>query len=130
MDEINRLAQFRLRLFFQNYIYPEAEFEELNKITQYCKENDIELKFIIFPVYKGVDEYLEELNLTEMNQRFKVDIESMSETYDLDTGYVKNNRDNFFDYFHPRDPVIDLITRHIWCKKDISAEEKKGDSEF
>jgi hypothetical protein len=118
IEEINKLAKSRLNLFFQNYTYPHAYFRELNNISKYCEENNIELKFIIFPVYKLVDEYLAENNLLDMKQRFKDDIKFIGDTYDLDVpGEIKNNRENYFDYFHPRQAVLDEITTQIWCRE-------------
>jgi hypothetical protein len=117
-DEINKLAVSRLELFFNNYEYPKDYFNELNKIKQYCDANNIELKFLILPSYKAVDEYLVKKNLSEMAIRFKSDIKFNGDTYDLDVyGEVKNTRENFFDYYHLRQPILDSLTMKIWGKK-------------
>lgn len=117
VEEMNKLAESRLEMFFGDYVYPKAYFSELNKISTFCKENNIELEFLIFPVYQGVDDYLEKNNLLEMKQRFKDDIKFLGNTYDLDIpGEFKNNRSYYIDYFHLRQPQLDIITKQVWCR--------------
>jgi hypothetical protein len=113
--EMNGISMSRMNKFFEKYSYPKAYYSELNKIKQYCHENDIELKFLILPVYKGVDDYLEEHNLLEMNKRFKDDIKFLGDTYDLDVpGEFKNTREYYIDFFHLRHPKLEVLTRQIW----------------
>ncbi|NTW72982.1 MAG: hypothetical protein HGA49_12170 [Eubacteriaceae bacterium] len=116
-DEMEKLAQFRLNLFFKKYTYPEKFRAEFLKIKKYCDAKGIELNFILFPVYKGVDEHLEKVGLAKMKARFKQDIKSYGKTYDLDQlSEIKQNRENFIDYFHPNQVMIDSLTRMIWSK--------------
>lgn len=120
IDEMNKIARSRMKMFFEKYTYPTAYYGELNKISQYCHENNIELKFLILPVYKGVDEYLEEQNLLEMKQRFKDDINFLGDTYDLDVpGEFKETREYYVDYFHLRRPQLDQLTKQIWSNQDF-----------
>lgn len=117
-EDMEKLVQFRLNLFFSNYIYPEKYESEFLKIKQYCIINDIELNFVIFPVYEGVDEHLEKVGLINMKKRFKQDISSYGYVYDLDElTEIKGRRENFFDYFHPKYEVIDSLTKMIWRKQ-------------
>jgi len=120
VEEMDKLATQRLKMFFENYTYPDAYFDELVKISQYCKDNKIKLKFIILPTYKGVGEFLEGEKLSEMGQRFKDDIKSIGKTYDLDVqGELKNSRSAFIDYFHLRQPYLDQVTRQIWGNEEF-----------
>lgn len=114
-SEIEALAQFRLKLFFSKYVYPEPYQKELARISAYCKENDIELFFILLPVYKGVDEYLASKNLYDDKVRFKLDVYSLGYAFDLDKmAGIKEDRFNFIDYFHPTHEVMDSLTKIIW----------------
>jgi hypothetical protein len=118
VEEMNKKAESIMKMFFNNYSYPTDYFNELSRISNYCKENDIELKFIILPVYKEVDEFLRKKGLLEMRQRFEDDLRSLGDTYDLDVpGDIKNTRGNFVDYFHLRHPQLDELTRQIWGKQ-------------
>lgn len=116
-DDMEKLARYRLKLFFNKYTYPEEYRQDFLKIRQYCSQHGIELNFIILPVYKGVDNYLEENELTDMRSRFREDISAYGFTYDLDTlSSIKNRRENFIDFFHPKQVIIDSLTRMI-CKR-------------
>lgn len=106
-----------LELFFNKYIYPDEYYEGLKEISDYCQTHNIELNFIIFPMYDAANDYIVENNLDEMNQRFKKDINSMGHTYDFDarSDFTKN-RDNFIDYFHPISEAYVDISKEIWSK--------------
>lgn len=111
----DELSEWRLNLFFHNYQYPESYIHEFQKIAEYCKNNNIDLNFLIFPSYKKVSEYLHEKGLSEMVEKFKSDIKSIGITYDYDVpGSISDNRDNFLDYFHPKMNLIDEFTNRTW----------------
>ncbi len=115
LELMNEIAEKRMQLFFTEYAYPHEFYEELKQITNYCKENNIELVYLIMPTYEGVHEHLENIGLMEMYERFKQDIRSLGETYDYDVGLeVSKHRENFTDYFHPRENVLNQMTRSIW----------------
>ncbi|PKP02082.1 MAG: hypothetical protein CVU14_04060 [Bacteroidetes bacterium HGW-Bacteroidetes-9] len=116
-DKMEDLAQFRLNLFFEEYSYPKTYMSELQKIKEYCEQNNIELTFVILPVYEGVDKHLEKVGLTDAKNRFKADINSLGKTIDLDKlKEVKANRGNFIDYFHPNQAMMDSLVKQIWVK--------------
>lgn len=113
----NKISERSIRMFFNNYDYPENYHNELQRIADYCKINDIEINFIILPVYDEVHTYLAEHNLEEMNSRFKNFIKSLGHTYDFDIpNELTENRDNFTDYFHTKIFVVDDLTEQIWKK--------------
>lgn len=116
-EVLDKLSSYRLNLFFKDYKYPEKYFVELKRITDYCKKNSIEIKFIIFPTYKETQEYLKNNNLLSMKAKFKHDIKSLAYTYDYDIpSNISIKRENFMDYFHPRDHVVDELTKKIWSQ--------------
>lgn len=121
--EMENLAQSRLKLFFSRYTYPTAYKNEFIKITNYCKANNIEFSFMVLPVYKGVDEYLAKHNLFDDKVKFKSDINSLANVYDLDKlAGIKNYRYNFIDYFHPTQKVMDSLTRLVWTSAPANIE--------
>lgn len=114
--ELQTKASLRsLKIFFNNYQYPDDYEQELIKIVDYCKTNNIDVNFIIFPVYKEVCKYISEQNLAEMNTRFKNLLKSLATTYDLETHseYAKT-RENFSDYFHPKTIIVDELAIQVW----------------
>ena len=124
-SDMENLAQSRLKLFFSTYSYPEIYKQEIAKITDYCKANDIEFTFLILPVYHKVDDYLAKNNLFTDKLRFKTDINSLADVYDLDKlAGLKEYRYNFIDYFHPTQPVIDSLTRLVWTNEPMVIEKE------
>lgn len=116
-EKLDELSAYRLKLFFGTYEYPTEYYYELKKISDYCLENNIELKFLILPTYKGMEEYLEKNNLMLMRNKFKEDIKSLAYVYDFNQPTeLTEIRENFIDYFHPKRHIIDKLTREIWSQ--------------
>jgi len=115
IEGLNAVSEHSMNRFFNAYEYPDKLYVELKKISEYCRSENIELKFIILPVYKLVDERIKSLGLFEMKQKFKDDLNNIADVLDY-SGYnnVAEVRDNFMDYFHPKQHVIDDITVEIW----------------
>lgn len=114
---LDELSSFRLNLFFDNYSYPANYFNELKKITNYCNDNNIQISFLILPTYEETHNYLKSNNLLQMKEKFKTDIKSLSFVYDYDIpSEITQSRENFLDYFHPKNHVIDDLTKEIWSQ--------------
>ncbi len=111
----NDLSEYYLKLFFGKYEFPKEFLAEFNKISDYCKMHDIELNFIILPVYKRVNEYLAENDLLSTKERFISEIRDLGTLYDYtDFGGISEQRNHFYDYFHPKEHIIDSIVGVIW----------------
>lgn len=124
-EDMENLAQTRLELFFSTYTYPEIYKQEIAKIAEYCKSNDIEFTFLILPVYHKVDDYLAKNNLFTDKLKFKTDLNSLGDIYDLDKlAGLKAYRYNFIDYFHPTQAVIDSLTRLVWTNEPMVIEKE------
>lgn len=107
-----------LELFFKKgYKYPDKYFQELKAISEFCFENNIQLNFIIMPIYKEAKNYFIENNLLEYNQKFKQDIKSLGKTYDYEikSGFSMD-RDNFYDYFHNIPIIYTQLAYRIWAE--------------
>jgi hypothetical protein len=120
VDSQDEISKKSLKLFFDKYEYPTYFHQELERIVHYCNSNDIEVKFIIFPIYKDVHKYIAGKNLEEMNTKFKDFLKSLACTYDLETSSgLSENRSNFIDYFHPRQEIVDDLTKYIWGNETL-----------
>lgn len=114
---LDKLSAYRLNLFFNDYKYPKKYLLEFKKITDYCKNNNIDIKFIILPTFVETQEYLKENDLLLMRDKFKSDIKSLAYTYDYDIpSNISTKRENFLDYFHLRDQALDELTIKIWSQ--------------
>ena len=115
---LDSLSEQRLDLFFGRYEYPDSYIQEIQKIGEYCRNNNIDLNFLIFPSYKKVNEYLNEKGLDVMVDKFKNDIKLIGNTYDYDVpGPISDTRENFRDYFHPQMNLVNEFTDRTWESK-------------
>lgn len=97
--------------------YPEKYYEELKKISRYCKEKNIELAFIIFPDQQDFHNLIAELSMEASYQKYKKDIYSLGKVYDYDhaNSDINTNKANYIDIFHlKRSLTCKYIIRDIW----------------
>jgi hypothetical protein len=97
--------------------YPAAYYAELQKIAAYCKENNIELAFIIFPDQQDFHNLITEHALGNMYDKYKEDIHSLGKVYDFDdtSSAIIKKRSNYRDIYHLRHDIIyNTIIRRIW----------------
>ncbi|MCD4696680.1 MAG: hypothetical protein K8S16_10620 [Bacteroidales bacterium] len=117
VDVLDKFSESKYELFFGDYMYPDHYFEELKKISEYCRNNQIELTFIILPTYEKMGEYIESRNDLLVNyNRFKDDIKKLAPIIDFDIPgeEIRGHRAYFFDYFHLRQAALDDLTFSIW----------------
>lgn len=104
----------------QSMDYPEDYYRELQEISAYCRENRIELNFILFPDHQDFHELIRRYSLQESYDKFKQDMHSLGRVYDFDTpgSSISSDRSNYRDIFHLQHELIDgYITRSIWKEK-------------
>lgn len=100
--------------------YPEVYYNELKKISQYCKDQNIEIAFIIFPDQKDFHDIILKRSLEKDYLRYKKDINSLGKVYDFDVPSSKlyDDRKNYRDIFHLDLNLINTyIVRNIWEKE-------------
>ncbi len=99
---------------FKYYTFPEDNIIELQKIANYCNENNIQLKFIIFPNNKDVHQLISKHQKTMEFERFKADICSVGDVIDFDyDNDFTQNYDNYDDPGH---------ISHLMYQTTINAE--------
>lgn len=101
--------------YYTNYVYPVKYRAELRRIAAYCKENHINMNFIIFPTHVDLQNRIRDFHLEPANEQFRSDLAAMAPTYDFD--YVNDltlQKDNFNDPYHYRPPIADIMIAEIW----------------
>jgi len=89
------------RKYYEKYKYPESYFADLQEISDYCEENNIELVFIIFPIHSDLQDRIHEFERTSDLAQFKKDIGSLGKVHDFHLQNEKNSdKANFKDPFH------------------------------
>jgi hypothetical protein len=99
----------------ERYDYSEEFEQELNKISRYCKDNKINLYYILIPNHVGFNELVEEMGAEDEYQTFINFVHSQGETINLKTlQQISSNDNNFKDYFHFEPAILDSLTKMIW----------------
>jgi hypothetical protein len=100
--------------------YPANYYQDLQKISTYCKDNGIELVFIIFPDHQDFHNLITDLSLEAAYQQYKKDIYSLGKVYDYDypNSALMKDRSNYVDIFHLKRSLTNrYIIRDIWGNK-------------
>ena len=99
--------------------YPEKYHEELLKISSYCRDNNIELAFIIFPDQQDFHDLIKMNSVEGLYAKYKKDIHSLGKVYDFDepNSALIKDRSNYRDIYHLQHRIIyDSIIPQIWKK--------------
>jgi hypothetical protein len=101
----------------RSHTYPEKYYNELHKISEFCKAENINLLFVITPNFYTVHQYIKRFNCQDDYKRFKTDLKSLGPTNDLDFGLpISYNKDMYLDHFHIQpclaDTLLSLIFLH------------------
>jgi hypothetical protein len=107
--------------------YPSNYYHDLQKISKYCKDNGIELCFIIFPDQQDFHNLITELSMEASYEQYKKDIYSLGRVYDYDhpNSELMQERSNYVDIFHlKRNLTNRYIIRDIWANKRCLSSTK------
>ena len=101
--------------FYQEYSYPDNYFKDLNKISDFCKANNIELIIIIPPTHIDLQKRIGDFGLTEADMRFKEDMKEMAKLFDFDfPNAITQDRNNYLDPFHFKEEVAKSIILEVY----------------
>lgn len=101
--------------FYNNYKYPSNYYDDLYEISEYCRENKIELVLFIPPTHIDLQNKIHEYHLGKDNEKFKKDLISLNApVFDFNfENTMTKNKDNFGDPFHFRGEYVEIIINVI-----------------
>lgn len=89
------------RIYFDSYVYPSEEYDELSKMAEYCRENNINLIFFIPPTHMDLQVLIGEYGLEQSRTQFLNDLRSLATVVNLNTeNQFTSRKANFTDPFH------------------------------
>jgi hypothetical protein len=101
--------------YYSNYVHPERYQRELTRIARYCRENGVELTFVIFPSHVEAQRRIRDFHLERESLAFRRDLASLATTYDFDyENEITTRRENYTDPVHTVRPVNELLMSEIW----------------
>lgn len=85
-----------------DYRRPEAEYQELQKIADYCAREGIELRFFVPPWHNDARDKVKELGLVAEYHRFVADLRRLGPTVDFNEfAWMTEERETYLDPLHP-----------------------------
>jgi hypothetical protein len=104
--------------YYTSFVYPLKYRKELKRIATYCKQNHVNLNFIIFPTHVELQNRIHDFHLEDANAQFRSDLAAMAPTYDFDyPNDITRDKDNFSDPYHYRPPIADVLIAEVWQGK-------------
>jgi hypothetical protein len=102
--------------FYQKYKHPDHFFNELVKISEYCKKNNIKLVYFMPPTHIELQQAISRYQLEQEYKVFINEISMLGQLYNFDTeNEYTRNKNNFVDPFHSVNDS--LIVHTIWNQK-------------
>lgn len=103
------------RGYFGGYRYPEEYREELREIAVYCRAENVDLRFVVFPGHTDLQAKFSEYGLDAEYARFKADLADIAVTYDFEyENELSSDRKQYRDPFHFGDEYEEIIIQSIW----------------
>ena len=114
--------------FFGQYAYPDNYYEDLRSIADYCRSNKIKLILWIPPTHSDFQQRLEEFDLQEEQERFKLDLTHLGDLYDYNyPNELTKNKENFADPLHFNRDIANRIREEILGNQEFIARKIKTD---
>ena len=110
--------------YYSKYKHPKETLLRLEEIGAYCKENNINLVFLIVPHHKEFHNRLVKFNLVDEEENFKNDIKNIGRVIDFDfPNSITNCKSCFSDPIHTTDSIGEIIVREIFSDSIIIGKE-------
>lgn len=101
--------------YYEKYAEPNKYRAELNKISEYCQANNIELTFVIFPTHIDLQRVLDKTNMREKREEMVRDLVKWGKVYDFDwENEMTVSKDNYTDPFHFTEDIAKNLVNEIW----------------
>jgi len=116
----NKQLGITTEAFYKVYSWPDAIIKELNRIKDYCKENNIELYFIIPPTHADLQNKVLYYSLSKEYGQYKQVLADISETIDFDyPNEWTKNKESFSDPYHIKEALKLEMVKEIFGKDQM-----------
>jgi hypothetical protein len=106
------------RRYYSNYSYPRVWYEDLRRISKYCRDNDINFKIIILPTHIQLQAKIQEYGLTKEYKVYLEDLAEVAAVYDFNKkNHWTEDKNNFEDPRHFKRNLARKLIREIWHVK-------------
>jgi len=103
------------RVYFANYRKPLAYRRQLEELSNQCRQEGINLVFIIFPSHMDLQDKIVQYGLEEANETFRNDLSRFGLVYDFAwENDETRNRDRYKDPYHFDSQIETSIINTVW----------------
>jgi hypothetical protein len=111
--------------FYEKYRYPQEYFEDLHKISEYCKSRGIKLVFFVPPNHIEWQKRVADFHLEKEHDIFIRDLSGLGTLINMDVeNDFTSEKKNFRDPLHPL--YDSMIIHSLW--KDIKIAHQSGNA--
>lgn len=102
--------------FYRNWYHPDDLQQELENISDYCRDQGIELVFVFPPTHVDLQERVADFGLTEDYRNYKQEIRQLGwKVYDFDVpSALTQDAELYKDPYHADELVKDKVIETIW----------------
>ena len=101
--------------YYRQYVYPIRYRKQLKLISEYCRNNSINLHFIIFPTHVDMQARINHYNLKNEYDKYKRELAELGTTYDYDyKNELTVNAGDYRDPIHFTPRITSVLIREIW----------------
>jgi hypothetical protein len=105
--------------WYGKYKFPTKAYEQIRRMADFCKSNDINLTFIIVPHHVEFQNRVWDYELTAAKAKFLESMLTLNATvidYD-NVNEITLNRSNFMDPVHYNEAIGRLIAHEVWRRE-------------
>jgi hypothetical protein len=103
------------RIFYENYKYSKKWYRDLEQISEFCRKNNIKLKFIVLPVHTQMQAKIYDYGLSGEYEAYLRDLSKLAVVYDFNIANSwTDDKNNFDDPFHFKWKLTREIISEIW----------------
>lgn len=118
-DEFWQVELGILQKFYEKYTEPVKYRRELGEIADFCRQNNIELNFVIFPMHTDAQKQIVDLGLAKPNQAMRSELSKLGKVYDFEkVNESTSDKNNFNDPVHLNEISQKQLIVDIWGKRE------------
>jgi hypothetical protein len=104
-----------MRRRYKNFTPPKRYFKLLKELATNCRQNNIDLAFVIFPSHSQNQALIAEYGLTKSQQQMKQELGTLGNVVDLENiPELTNDRSAYRDSIHFLPVVSEQIVQRVW----------------
>ncbi len=104
-----------MRLSYSRYSPPRKYKQEIQKISEYCRQSNIELTFVIFPTHVEEQQLIQDAHLNALNRVMREDLIALGTVLDFQyDNELTREKANYNDPVHLKVRLLKMLVKEVW----------------